>query len=262
MTALEVLIDETAAALSLDPFEFRRRNALSRMAGPWQGIRTSVSVRTTEILDKLEKHPIWQNPGAGKNRAQKDGSSCRHRCRLRHQGLRYGRGLFPWASGNQPRWPDRDLLRSCRNGERPSVPRLANRGRRPSRKYCGRSCGRARRYLFRAGTGHIWRFLYYEPEDSGYRGEKNPHWVPAISSATSASIGAHDGTAFRSGGRARNFSLWPLAPPRSHCGISPRAIRDRKTGPKRTGKTGNLSCPVCRRWRCSRSLLPRMRAIS
>ena len=34
MTALEVLIDEAAAALPLDPIEFRRRNALKPAAGP------------------------------------------------------------------------------------------------------------------------------------------------------------------------------------------------------------------------------------
>jgi CO/xanthine dehydrogenase Mo-binding subunit len=34
MTALEVMIDEAAGALNLDPIEFRRRNALPQEARP------------------------------------------------------------------------------------------------------------------------------------------------------------------------------------------------------------------------------------
>ena len=60
MTALEVLIDESAAALGLDAIEFRRRNALKPGGRTMTGNPYTVSVRTAEILDKLAKHPIWQ----------------------------------------------------------------------------------------------------------------------------------------------------------------------------------------------------------
>src|SRR6202011_2087176 len=56
MTALEVLIDEAAAALPLNPIEFRRRNALKPNGRTISGNHYSVSVRTPEILDKLEMH--------------------------------------------------------------------------------------------------------------------------------------------------------------------------------------------------------------
>src|SRR5207302_7727990 len=58
MTALETLIDETATALPLDPIEFRRRNALKQDGRTMAGNTYRVSVRTPEILDKLEQHPI------------------------------------------------------------------------------------------------------------------------------------------------------------------------------------------------------------
>src|SRR5205823_14743472 len=58
MTALEVLIDEAAAALPLDPIEFRRRNALKTGGKTMTGNPYIVSIRTPEVLDKLEKHPI------------------------------------------------------------------------------------------------------------------------------------------------------------------------------------------------------------
>ena len=74
MTALEVLIDEVAAALPLDPIEFRRRNALKPRGRTMTGNPYSVSVRTPEILDKLEKHPIWQQRAQEKARAPQAGS--------------------------------------------------------------------------------------------------------------------------------------------------------------------------------------------
>ncbi len=61
MTALETLVDEVAAALPLDPIEFRRRNALKTGGRTMTGNPYTVSVRTPEILDKLEKHPIWRD---------------------------------------------------------------------------------------------------------------------------------------------------------------------------------------------------------
>jgi CO/xanthine dehydrogenase Mo-binding subunit len=74
MTALEVLIDEAASALPLDPIEFRRRNALKPNGRTMTGNPYSVSVRTAEILDKLEKHPIWQQRALEKARAQQNGA--------------------------------------------------------------------------------------------------------------------------------------------------------------------------------------------
>jgi CO/xanthine dehydrogenase Mo-binding subunit len=60
MTALETLIDEVAVALPMDPIEFRRRNALRPGGRTMTGNPYSVSVRTQEILDKVDRHPIWQ----------------------------------------------------------------------------------------------------------------------------------------------------------------------------------------------------------
>ena len=74
MTALEVLIDEAAAALPLDPIEFRRRNALKTGGKTMTGNPYIVSIRTPEILDKLEKHPIWQQRAEEKARGQQAGS--------------------------------------------------------------------------------------------------------------------------------------------------------------------------------------------
>jgi CO/xanthine dehydrogenase Mo-binding subunit len=73
MTALEVMVDETCTALPLDPIEFRRRNALTTGGRTLAGNTYSVSVRTPEILDKLEAHPIWQQRAEEKARGQRAG---------------------------------------------------------------------------------------------------------------------------------------------------------------------------------------------
>src|SRR5207248_1230642 len=72
LTALETLIDEAASALPLDPIEFRRRNALKPDGRTMCGNPYAVSVRTTEILDKLERHPIWQHRAWEKSRGAED----------------------------------------------------------------------------------------------------------------------------------------------------------------------------------------------
>ena len=71
MTALEVLVDEMCSALPLDPIEFRRRKRSKAGERTLAGNPYIVSVRTPEILDKLERHPIWQQRAAEKARASR-----------------------------------------------------------------------------------------------------------------------------------------------------------------------------------------------
>ena len=73
MTALEVQVDEICRELPLDPIEFRRRNALATGNRNMVGNPYVVSIRTREILDKLEKHPIWAQRADEKARGQQSG---------------------------------------------------------------------------------------------------------------------------------------------------------------------------------------------
>ena len=70
MTALEVLIDEAAQALRLDPIEFRSRNALPTGGKTMTGNPLVGITRTNEVLDKLGQHPIWRERAAAKTGAQ------------------------------------------------------------------------------------------------------------------------------------------------------------------------------------------------
>ncbi|MGH6713343.1 MAG: xanthine dehydrogenase family protein molybdopterin-binding subunit [Bradyrhizobium sp.] len=210
MTALEVLVDEVATALPLDPIEFRRRNALKPNGRTMAGNTYSVSVRTPEILDKLEKHPIWQQRAQQKSAAQ--------------PGILVGTGVA-CVTKDYGTGADCSLARVELSAEGKITiycdhvemgngigTALANR----VAIYLGAvadevSVARVDSYdvlgLVTSGDS------YTMDQKTQDRAEKDPRWVPAISSATSASIGAHVGThsAAEAARVVFRFGLWPAA---------------------------------------------------
>jgi CO/xanthine dehydrogenase Mo-binding subunit len=211
MTALEVLVDEAASALPLDPIEFRRRNALPPQGRTMTGNPYSVSVRTTEILDKLEQHPIWQQRALEKTRARQTGT-------LVGTGVAcvtkdYGSGA-DCSLGRVEVGADGRISIYCDHVEMGNGigTALANR----VAIYLGGvadevSVARVDTYdtLALVSSGDPYT-MDQKTQDAA---EKNPRWVPAISSATSASIGAHVGThsAAEAARVIFRFGLWPAA---------------------------------------------------
>ena len=75
MAATEMMMDEIAAELKLDPIEFRQRNVLKSGMKNTQGAIPAGAIRADEVLEKAAKHEIWltradrkreferQNPG-------------------------------------------------------------------------------------------------------------------------------------------------------------------------------------------------------
>ncbi len=210
MTALEVLVDEMCTALPLDPIEFRRRNALKDGGRTMAGNPYSVSVRTPEILDKLEKHPIWQHRaaekagppagtlvGTGVACATKDygtGADCSLakveidadgriaiHCDAAEMGTAVGTAVANRAA-------------SCLGGmaDEVDVAQIETYGPLA---------------LVTSGDPYT---MTQAAQDAAQR---NPRWVPAISTATTASIGAHIGThaAFEAARVVFRFGLWPAA---------------------------------------------------
>ena len=210
MTALEVLIDEVATALPLDPIEFRRRNALKPNGRTMTGNRYSVSVRTPEILDKLEKHPIWQQRAQEKSPRSRVFSSApaspaSPRTTAPAAIVRWG-GSNSRAEGKISIYCDHVEMG---NGIGTA---LANRVAIHLGAVADEvSVARVDSYdvlgLVTSGDS------YTMDQKTQDRAEKNPRWVPAISSATSASIGAHVGThsAAEAARVIFRFGLWPAA---------------------------------------------------
>jgi CO/xanthine dehydrogenase Mo-binding subunit len=210
MTALEVLVDEVAAALPLDPIEFRRRNALAPKGRTMIGNPYSVSVRTSEILDKLEKHPIWRLRAQQKSAAPQGvlvgtGVACVTKD--------YGTGA-DCSLGRVELSPDGKVTIYCDHTEMGNGigTALANRVAIHLGAVADEvSVARVDTYdalgLVTSGDPYT---MDQKTQDAA---EKNPRWVPAISSATSASIGAHVGThsAAEAARVIFRFGLWPAA---------------------------------------------------
>lgn len=211
MTALEVLIDEAAAALPLDPIEFRRRNALKTGGKTLTGCTYSVSVRAPEILDKLEKHPIWQQRSQEKARGQQS-------------GIVVGTGVA-CATKNYGSGADNSLG----TVEIDAQGRIAIHGDHVD---MGNGIGTALAIRVAAHLGGVADEVTVHEVDSygplalvtsGFvrtmnqatqdAVSKNPRWVPGISSPTFASNGAHVGTqaAAEAARVIFRFGLWPAA---------------------------------------------------
>ena len=210
MTALEALVDEAAAALPLDPIEFRRRNALKVGGRTMTGNPYSVSVRAPEILDKLEAHPIWRARAAEKMRAR--------------PGFLVGTGVACTTK-------DYGTGADCSLG----AVTIDAEGRiaiHADGVEMGNGIGTA---LARRVSAHIGGVAdavtmaqvdVFDPLGLVTSGDPysisqaeqdaaaaNPRWSPSISSASSASIGAHVGThaAAEAAGIVFRFGLWPAA---------------------------------------------------
>jgi CO/xanthine dehydrogenase Mo-binding subunit len=211
MTALEVLIDEAASALPLNPIEFRRRNALKPNGRTMIGNRYSVSVRTPEILDKLEMHPIWRQ------RAEE-------KARLQHSGTLVGTGVAcvtkSYGAGGDSSLGRVELGADGRisiHGDHVEMGNgigtaLANRvaihlGGLADEVSVARVDAYDALALVTSGDSYT---MDQKMQDAA---EKDPRWVPAIGSATSASIGAHVGThaAAEAARVIFRYGLWPAA---------------------------------------------------
>ncbi|SHK79397.1 CO or xanthine dehydrogenase, Mo-binding subunit [Bradyrhizobium lablabi] len=211
MTALEVLIDEAASALPLNPIEFRRRNALKPNGRTMTGNPYSVSVRTPEILDKLEMHPIWRQRAEEKVRLQSSGM-------LVGTGVAcvtkdYGTGA-DCSLGRVEISADGKISIHCDHVEMGNGigTALANR----VAMHLGGVADEVS--VARIDTYDVLALVtsgdsYTMDQKTQDKAEKNPRWVPAISSATSASIGAHVGThsAAEAARVIFRFGLWPAA---------------------------------------------------
>jgi CO/xanthine dehydrogenase Mo-binding subunit len=211
MTALEVLIDEAAAALPLDPIEFRRRNALKTGGKTMTGSTYSVSVRAPEILDKIEKHPIWQQRTQEKARGQKGGIvvGTGVACATKNYGSGADCALSAVEIDAQGRIAIHGDHVDMGNGIGTA---LANR----VAAHLGGVADEVTVHdvdsygpLALVTSGNS-RTMNQATQDAMAR---NPRWVPAISSATFASNGAHVGTqaAAEAARVIFRFGLWPAA---------------------------------------------------
>ena len=70
MTALEVLVDEAATSLGLDPVAFRKANLLQTGGKTMVGNVISGVIRSGEVLDRLAAKPIWSGARSREGQAR------------------------------------------------------------------------------------------------------------------------------------------------------------------------------------------------
>ncbi len=209
-SALEVLVDEAAAALSIDPIDFRRRNMLRIGGRTMTGNPYTVSVRTPEILDKLEKHPIWRDRAGARSRAR--------------PGISVGTGIAcctkDFGSGADCSLGVVTMDETGRIAIEADATEMGNGiGTALANRVANQlgavadevTVARIDRYapLGLVTSGNPYTMTQAEQDVAA----KNPRWVPAISSATSSSIGAAVGTqaAMQAANVIYRFGLWPAA---------------------------------------------------
>ena len=210
-TALEVMVDEICTALPLDPIEFRRRNALATAGRTLAGNTYSVSIRTPEVLDKLEQHPIWKEQAEQKTRGQQAGVlvGTGVACATKN----YGTG-GDCSLGRVEIGPNGRITISCDGveigngiGTAAANRVAAHLGAVADEVALARVDAFGPLGLVTSGDPYT---MNQKLQDAAAR---NPRWVPAISSATGASTGAHVEThpAAEAARVVFRFGLWPAA---------------------------------------------------
>ncbi|WP_421696571.1 xanthine dehydrogenase family protein molybdopterin-binding subunit [Aestuariivirga sp.] len=209
MTALETLIDEAAGALKMDPIGLRRSNLLKTGQRSMTGNPWTVSVRTAEILDRLEANPIWRDRGTHKPPAPGVLVGTGVACCTKD----YGTGA-DCSLGRVELAPDGAVTIHADavemgNGIGTALARRV--GTILGRPAATVSVARIDSFeeLGLVTSGDPYAMTQAEQDAAA----KNPRWVPEISSATTASMGAHVGTqaAAQAARIIFRFGLWPAA---------------------------------------------------
>ncbi|HEV2626101.1 MAG TPA: molybdopterin cofactor-binding domain-containing protein, partial [Xanthobacteraceae bacterium] len=240
MTALEVLVDEMCTALPLDPIEFRRRNALKPGERILAGNRYSVSIRTPEILDKLEQHAIWRERAAEKARGREAGLlvGTGVACATKNYGTGADCSLAAVEIDPQGRIAIRTDCTEMGTALGTAVAnRVANHlGGVADEVALAQVDAFAPLALVKSGDPYV---IDQKAQDAAAR---NPRWVPEISSPTSASTGAPVGThaAAEAARVIFRYGLWPAALDLWH--IAPRDPRAAQSEAARW-KDGQLTMP-------------------
>lgn len=209
MTALETLIDEVAVELKIDPIELRRRNLLKTGGPSMTGNPWTVSVRTAEILDKLEAHPIWHERATHKDPTEKTLTGTGIACCTKD----YGTGA-DCSLARVELAPDGAITIHTDSVEMGNG--IGTAAARRVEAILGRAAfsvavARIDTYdeLDLVTTGDPYTITQNEQDAAA----KNPRWVPEISTASTASIGAHVGTqaAAQAARIIFRFGMWPAA---------------------------------------------------
>jgi CO/xanthine dehydrogenase Mo-binding subunit len=212
LTATELMADELAAALGLDPIEFRRRNVLKTGMKNAQGAVPDGTQRAETVLEKAAAHPLWTGRAAAKQAYE-----------AAHPGKYYGVGFGciqrRFGDGAQASFAKVELAPDGRITLSHTGTEIGTGTSSGQAVACVRWLGRPADVLEMAVTE--WPDLPVETsgdphamsQDEQDRLSLNPRWTPAFASASSASNSAYYFTHTTQAAARVVFlyGLWPAA---------------------------------------------------
>jgi len=212
LTATELMADELAAALGLDPIEFRLRNVLKTGMKNAQGAVPDGTQRAEAVLAKARAHALWTGRAAAKQAYE-----------AAHPGKFYGVGFGciqrRFGDGAQASFAKVEVARDGRITLSHTGTEIGTGASSGQAVACVRWLGRPADALEMAVTE--WPDLPVETsgdphamsQDEQDRLSLNPRWTPAFASASSASNSAYYFTHTTQAAARVVFlyGLWPAA---------------------------------------------------
>ena len=211
MAATEMMVDELAAELKIDPIEFRLRNVLKSGMKKHQG-RSAGAIRADEVLEKAAKHEIWLKRAERKAEFES-----------RHPGKRYGVGFGcvqkDFGTGAETSFARVELSEDGRIILHHSGTEMGTAMSTSQSVLCAQWLGKP------ADEAHFsvtdWSVLpmvtsgdpYLMSQEEQDKLQTNPNWTPSYCSPSSASNSAYYFShSTREAARVLfNHGLWPAA---------------------------------------------------
>jgi CO/xanthine dehydrogenase Mo-binding subunit len=212
MSATELLVDEAAQLLGMDPVELRQKNAMRSGMKNSQGAIPGGSLRTLEILQKINAHPLWRDRAAKKVDYERANAGWRYGVGFAQVQKDFGTGaegaIATLAFDANGRLSMRQHGNDMGTGMTTSQPVMVAReiGRIPEDVTFGITHWPEMPLITSDKP-------YTMPQDEESEHARNPHWTPSLLSPMSASNSAYFiGHATRTAARALlRMSLWPAA---------------------------------------------------
>ena len=212
LTATELMADELAAALGIDPIEFRLRNVLKTGMKNAQGAVPDGTQRAETVLERARAHALWTGRAAAKQAYE-----------AAHPGRYYGVGFGciqrRFGDGAQASFAKVELARDGRITLSHTGTEIGTGASSGQVVACVRWLGRPADVLEMAVTE--WPDLPMETsgdphamsQDEQDRLSLNPRWTPAFASSSSASNSAYYFTHTTQAAARVVFlyGLWPAA---------------------------------------------------
>ncbi|MGH8250775.1 MAG: xanthine dehydrogenase family protein molybdopterin-binding subunit [Steroidobacteraceae bacterium] len=212
MSATEMLVDEVAAELKLDPIELRQRNVLQTGMKNTQGAIAGGALRAGEVLAKAAAHPLWRDRDGRKKSYEAAHPGKRH-------GIGFGCVQKDFGTGAEAAFAAVSLSREGRVGLRHIGVELGTGMATSQAALCARWLGHPADDVETAATewpelpmvatGDPWLMQ----QDEQDRRERDPSWTPHRATPSSASNSAYFyGHATREAARlVFAEGVWPAA---------------------------------------------------